>query len=546
MSSLCIFEKIDCSDKVKQRSMILIVDDKPENILSLKRVLELNSFNVDTALSGEEALKKILRNNYYLIILDVQMPGMDGFEVAEAITGLNKTKNIPILFLSAVNTHKKFVTKGFESGGVDYLTKPFDPDILILKVRTFYRLYEQSKKLNAAYGQLKQEIETRKQAEKVLQENVEELHSILESIPQIAFTARPDGTMEFVNQQWYRYSTNKNVFPPTPPTDRDIYDVWHEQIGDKKTVSFEVRIKEIDSAEYTFFLLRIKPVFVQNELVKWVGTFTNIHEQKKVNEFLEKNVNERTRQLIESNRQLEASNHDLLQFASVASHDLKEPLRKIHFFTSILDERYTVEKEVAEYLDKIKYSSKRMNLLIEDLLNFSKLSQDVSFEKTDLNAIIQEVLVDLELSIAEKKAKVEVMNKLPEIDAVPGMIRQALLNILSNALKFSNQLISPVIIIESQRVASLSILAESDDEGDFCLIKITDNGIGFDEKYLDKIFTLFQRLHAKDEYEGTGIGLTIVKKIIDKHHGIIEASSSPGKGSTFSIVLPIKQQIINA
>ena len=546
MSSLCIFEKIDCSDKVKQRSMILIVDDKPENILSLKRVLELNSFNVDTALSGEEALKKILRNNYYLIILDVQMPGMDGFEVAEAITGLNKTKNIPILFLSAVNTHKKFVTKGFESGGVDYLTKPFDPDILILKVRTFYRLYEQSKKLNAAYGQLKQEIETRKQAEKVLQENVEELHSILESIPQIAFTARPDGTMEFVNQQWYRYSTNKNVFPPTPPTDRDIYDVWHEQIGDKKTVSFEVRIKEIDSAEYTFFLLRIKPVFVQNELVKWVGTFTNIHEQKKVNEFLEKNVNERTRQLIESNRQLEASNHDLLQFASVASHDLKEPLRKIHFFTSILDERYTVEKEVAEYLDKIKYSSKRMNLLIEDLLNFSKLSQDVSFEKTDLNAIIQEVLVDLELSIAEKKAKVEVMNKLPEIDAVPGMIRQALLNILSNALKFSNQLISPVIIIESQRVASLSILAESDDEGEFCLVKITDNGIGFDEKYLDKIFTLFQRLHAKDEYEGTGIGLTIVKKIIDKHHGIIEASSSPGKGSTFSIVLPIKQQIINA
>ena len=149
--------------------MILIVDDKPENILSLKRVLELNSFNVDTALSGEEALKKILRNNYYLIILDVQMPGMDGFEVAEAITGLNKTKNIPILFLSAVNTHKKFVTKGFESGGVDYLTKPFDPDILILKVRTFYRLYEQSKKLNAAYIQLKQEIETRKKAEKVLQ-----------------------------------------------------------------------------------------------------------------------------------------------------------------------------------------------------------------------------------------------------------------------------------------------------------------------------------------------------------------------------------------
>ena len=185
-------------------------------------------------------------------------------------------------------------------------------------------------------------------------------------------------------------------------------------------------------------------------------------------------------------------------------------------------------------------------MLIDDLLNFSKLSQEASFENTDLNKIFQEVILDLELSIAEKKAKVEIMNTLPVIDAVPGMIRQALLNILSNSLKFSNPLIAPVIIIESRRVASLSILAENDDAGNYCLIKISDNGIGFDEKYLDKIFTLFQRLHAKDEYEGTGIGLTIVKKIIDKHHGLIEASSSPGQGSTFSIVLPLEQQVVNA
>ena len=121
--------------------MILIVDDKRENILSLKKILEINDFKVDTASSGEEALLKILKNAYFLIILDVQMPGMDGFEVAEAISGTSKTKDIPIIFLSAVNTEKKFITKGYASGAIDYITKPFDPDILILKVKTFYRLY---------------------------------------------------------------------------------------------------------------------------------------------------------------------------------------------------------------------------------------------------------------------------------------------------------------------------------------------------------------------------------------------------------------------
>lgn len=145
--------------------MILIVDDTPENIYSLKKILEINSFPVDTALSGEEALKKILKNSYFLIILDVQMPGMDGFEVAEAISGYSKTKDIPIIFLSAVSTDKKFITKGYASGGLDYVTKPFDPDILLLKVKTFYRLYQQNLELTKIQSALLTEIESRKAAE---------------------------------------------------------------------------------------------------------------------------------------------------------------------------------------------------------------------------------------------------------------------------------------------------------------------------------------------------------------------------------------------
>lgn len=146
--------------------MILIVDDSPENIISLKKVLEKNDFEVDTASSGEEALKKILKKSYVLIILDVQMPGMDGFEVAEAISGYSKAKETAIIFLSAATANVKLITRGYSSGGLDYISKPVDMNILLLKVKTFYRIYEQSRALNEMQTALRAEIEFRKEAER--------------------------------------------------------------------------------------------------------------------------------------------------------------------------------------------------------------------------------------------------------------------------------------------------------------------------------------------------------------------------------------------
>ena len=146
--------------------MILIVDDSRENIISLKKVLEKNNFEVDTASSGEEALKKVLKRSYVLIILDVQMPGMDGFEVAEAISGYSKAKETAIIFLSAASTNIKLITRGYSSGGLDYITKPVDVNILLLKVKTFYRIYEQSRALNEMQNALLEEIEFRKEAER--------------------------------------------------------------------------------------------------------------------------------------------------------------------------------------------------------------------------------------------------------------------------------------------------------------------------------------------------------------------------------------------
>lgn len=512
--------------------MVLIVDDKAENIFSLRRTLELSGFEVESAASGEEALKKILRQQYSLIILDVQMPGMDGFEVAEAISGYSKARDIPIIFLSAVNTEKRFITKGYSAGGVDYVTKPVDPDVFLLKVKTLHRLHEQHRELEKARMDLLEEVSIRKTAEQRLQHSVQELRSILEALPQLAFTLRPDGSIEYTNTSWYLFAERQEL-PQFAPEDAHVYDLIRQNLGTSKTLVAELRIRHLSSGLYRWHLLRMTPV-VQNEAVtKWVGTFTDIQEQKAASDILESKVRERTEELLEKNKELESSNHELQQFASVASHDLKEPLRKIQVFGSIIKDRLTAESpQAVDGLNRIIEASERMSVLITDLLDYSRLSVDSFFRRTDLNAIVAETLRDLEYPIQEKDAVIRV-HPLPQIDAIPGQMRQVFQNLLSNSLKFVKPGTRPHIEISAALMTAGS--------SEMCCLEIHDNGIGFDQQYADKIFTIFQRLNPRQEFEGTGIGLAIVKKIVEKHRGTVAVRSSEGSGTTFSISMPLRQ-----
>ena len=519
--------------------MILIVDDIAANLIALKKTLEVYSLNVDTANSGEEALKKILKFNYSLILLDVQMPGMDGFEVAEILAQSNRTKDIPVLFLSAISKEKKYISRGYASGAVDYITKPVDPDLLILKVKSFLKISEQQRELKRIQEMLFKEVEIRKAAQETLSAEMQQLQFVLESIPQMAFVLSTEGKLEYVNQKWSEYSVDPHSFPTTHPSDIGVWDEWQKNFLKGKVFSSELRLHHLESNEYCYFMMKIVPIKPLGVITKWVGTFTDINRQKMDNEHLEILVQERTKELLAKNEDLEFSNHELQQFAWVVSHDLKEPIRKIEMIVKMIKDRFILKDSPAvDYIDRAINSSKRMRLLIDDLLIYSRLSAQVELQETDLNIVMNEVLEDLDSEMHPKQPTITVA-ELPTIKGIPSQLRQVFQNLIGNALKFTKAGVAPIISVNWVRILEKSADSIEAVDGKFCKITVKDNGIGFDESLLHKIFIIFQSLNNRNLYEGTGIGLAIAKKIIEKHNGIITAKSKVDEGSCFIVILPL-------
>lgn len=263
-----------------------------------------------------------------------------------------------------------------------------------------------------------------------------------------------------------------------------------------------------------------------------IGVVQDITEQKEFAQELAKQVKEKTHDLEVTNKELQRSNANLEEFAHAASHDLKEPIRKIHFFTHQLKSQLAdrLEPDEVHSLGRIENSTQRMGNLIEDLLQYSHVSQRPhETEAVDMNVKLQRVLEDLELDIAEKQAIIRVGN-LPVIQGYRRQLQQLFQNLISNALKYSKAGLLPEIEISAS-------VSESDD-GLYDVISVRDNGIGFEKQYSEKIFQMFSRLHGKEAYSGTGVGLSIAKKVVENHSGFIRVESEPGKGSRFDVYLP--------
>jgi signal transduction histidine kinase len=408
---------------------ILVVDDREDNLLSIETILQKDDYNIFKANSGRAALKILLsRHDFSLILMDVQMPDMNGLETATIIYERDKLKSIPIIFITAYSNDEDYIFSGYKMGGVDYIYKPINPDLLRAKVGVFVELYRKNDQL--------------------------------------------------INHEKKLLSANKSL---------------------------------------------------QKEI-----------EERKISEEKIKLLN---KQLLENNLHLKTVNEELDRFAYVASHDLQEPLRKIMVFSDKIISAKDDQNEVEKYLDKISNSSQRMQLLINNLLQFSRQSLNAAdFVNVDLNELVKEAMIELEMEIEKNETLIKV-DPLPAICAVPGLIRQLFYNLISNAIKFRRKNTHSIVHISSEKIKHSEIKNSSRYAAgiDYYKISVSDNGIGFDEKYAEDLFLVFKRLHSYHEYEGTGVGLSICKKIIDKHNGFISARSKPNEGATFTIELPEKQ-----
>jgi signal transduction histidine kinase len=410
---------------------ILVVDDREDNLLSIEAILENDNYNIVKANSGRAALKVLLnQQDFSLILMDVQMPDMNGLETATIIYDRDKLKAIPIIFITAYSNEDEYIFKGYQMGGVDYIYKPVNPELLRAKVAVFVELYRKNQQL--------------------------------------------------VIHEKKLIATNKSL---------------QKEIHDRKISEEKIKL-----------------------------------------------LNE---QLTMSNQHLKNVNEELDRFAYVASHDLQEPLRKIMVFSDLIISGKNDHNEVKKYLSKIITSSKRMQMLINNLLQFSRQPVNASdFINVDIKELVKEAIVELELEIEKNQAKI-VIGSLPTLAAVPVLMQQLFYNLISNAIKFKRKNDIPVVNISSEIIPASDLNAGNKymENVTYHRISVSDNGIGFDEKYAEDIFLVFKRLHSYDEFEGTGVGLSICKKIIDRHNGFITAHNNAGEGATFLIELPEKQSI---
>ncbi|GHN00788.1 hybrid sensor histidine kinase/response regulator [Cytophagales bacterium WSM2-2] len=381
------------------RLTILVIEDKDENIFSLERLLGKPDRLFLKATNGKEGLNLAFKNNIDLVILDVQMPEMDGFEVAQILKSNKSTKDVPIIFASAEKKERDSIMKEFEEGTVDYLSKPLDPELTRAKVSVFLKIQLQKKEL-----------------------------------------------------------IEKNAL--------------------------------LEDAQAQNSALNVE---------------------------LNKNVEE-----------LEILNKELESFSYSVSHDLRVPLRSVVGYSKILEEDFAgdMDDRCRKTLGVIKQNALKMNELIESLLEFLRLGKR-ELVKSEINTedLLTRVVSEMKMSL-QHKADVR-LNCLPDIYADTIMITQAWVNLISNAIKYSSKAEDPRVEIGADHLNNEVVFY------------VKDNGVGFDMEYSDKLFRVFQRLHKQEEFQGTGIGLSLVRRIINRHGGRIWADAKVGRGATFYFSLPV-------
>ena len=373
-----------------------------------------------------------------------------------------------------------------------------------------------------------------------------------DTMPQFVWTSDAEGNLNYYNQAVYKYSglsfeeiERNGWLQIIHPDDREENSrLWSEAVTTGEDFLCHHRFRNY-KGEYRWQLSRAIPQKNdEGQVQMWIGTSTDIHDHKLFEDELNRQVKERTIELENKNRELERSNANLEEFAHAASHDLKEPIRKIVFFTERLRNQLAdrlKEEESFTFL-RVEKATERMGALIDDLLLYSHVSlRPHEKDEINLNDTLNKVLEDLELEIHNKKAVIHI-DKLPVVKGYGRQLQQLFQNVVGNALKYNKSGEAPIINITTSEVLMDNIGMMYSDNGKkikYHLIEVKDNGIGFEQSQAEKIFQMFQRLHGNAEYRGTGVGLSIARKVAQNHNGNIKAESKPNEGATFKIYLPV-------
>lgn len=527
----------DVTEKVEARKK---VEEAETRLRLATEVTELSTFELDLKTRD--------------IIYSPKLAAIFGHEVTEPFTHYQMRSQLH------PDDRKKIVDKAFDkaikTGYYEYSARIIKPDGETRWIKTEGKVfYDEDKNPAKLIGTLYDMTEEKRKQQEII-ESEQKFRLLADSMPQLIWTADVEGNLNYYNKSVFEY------FGLSPqqlmkgwclqlvhPEDRAInLEAWNKSVATGQEFIFEHRFLRHDG-KYRWQLSRARPQKdVHGNIQMWVGTSTDIEEQKQFTRELEEKVKERTKMLKEANEKLEHSihelqskNEELKSFAYVSSHDLQEPLRKIQTFSSrILDkERGKLSEKGKDYFARMQTAAQRMQTLIEDLLAYSRTNTvQGDFEIVSLNSMWEEVYVDLKEKIEETGAVIEIKD-LCEARVIAFQFRQLLTNLVSNAIKFAKQGEKPQIIISSKIVKGSDIGTSGlSDHREYCRLSVSDRGIGFNAEYKERIFEVFQRLHGRNEYKGTGIGLAIVKKIVENHDGYIEATGEVGKGAAFHVYLP--------
>ena len=426
-----------------------------------------------------------------------------------------------------------------------YIAPPFKIDIQ--KLDEWRQLFRNEPPISA-YDEIKRKNEQLQELSERVQKSEAQYKTLTNSLPLFIFALDIQGELLYANEWLTRYtaetieSLNESQWKAVVH-EEDYYSfsllLKNDVTKGATTIKTQSRLRNKNSDTYLWHQISLSPFRNEKgELQYWIGYMVDIHAQKVFEETLKDNIElKQTQDQLKDNQEtleqyiseLNRSNQELQQFAFVASHDLQEPVRKLLYYSDFLLNKYTdaMDPKGIDYLKNMQLASHRMRNLIQDLLVFSQINKEqIAFKEVDLNNVLNEAQQDLEISIEEKGALFNITS-LPVIKGDERMIRQLFENIISNAIKYSKVNVSPVIDITCQQ------------NGSFYELAFKDNGIGFNEKYLPQMFTLFQRLHNRDSFDGTGLGLAICRKITDLHSGKIWATGKEGEGATFYVSLPL-------